>query len=198
MNHGETKSNLFTITSNGATSLSTNVSLSPSIPGLNYSPGSAGLTTGMVRSFSLTVPPSAPTGFYSGNIQFTFQPNNEIKTVSINLTVTDPPDSAMGFTFTSDNIDVTTQNDGSKKSTFSFTSTGSTSFSFSINFNNPKPAGGGISYLASGGIVAGQTTQNFIQVYQNVLPGIYTGTGLFRDSSTGAEKQFPVSIVVTS
>lgn len=198
INRGETKNNLFTITSNGATGFSTTKNFSPSISDINYSPGSAGMQTGQTIDFSLSIPSSAAVGSYTGTIKFIFTPGNYEKTVTFNLNVTDPPANSMSFTFSADSINVTVPNNGSENNVFTFTSSKTSSYSFNISFNDPKPAGGGIGYLSSGGAVAGQTHQQYIQVYQNVTPGTYTGTGLFRDGTSGAEKSFPVSITVTN
>lgn len=198
INRGETKNNLFTITSNGATGFTTTNNFSPSISNISYNPGSAGMQSGQTLDFSLTVPSNAAVGSYTGSIKFTFTPGNYEKTVTFNLNVTDPPANSMSFTFSADSINVTVPNNGSENNVFTFTSSKTSSYSFNITFNDPKPAGGGIGYLSSGGAVAGQTHQQYIQVYQNVTPGNYTGTGTFRDGSSGAEKTFPVSITVTN
>ncbi len=198
ISRGETKQNVFSFTSYTITQFELITSPTANGSAFSWNPASGGINLGETKNVSVSASPNTQPSSYTGTIQLIFQPGNITKTISYNVTVVEPPASSMGFTFSADSINITAKNDGSEQNVFTFTSTGSTSYTFSINFNNPKPAGGGINYLASGGSVNGITHQQYIQIYQNVILGTYTGYGLFRDGTTGAEKTFPVTIIVSN
>lgn len=105
------------------------------------------------------------------------------------------PTPSIGYTFSQDSVTMTVKNDGSENLAYTFTSIGSTSYSFT---GGPNYQGGIVWTAASGANHVGATTQQKLVVYQNVLPGVYTGTATFTDHTKGIEKSFPISITVTN
>ncbi len=194
MNRGETKQNVFSFTSTGAGGFSLFGYPTSYGPGINWNPSSGGMTTGQTTQVELSVTSNVPTGTYTGQGKILFyNPGNDEHFVTFTVTVIDPPASAMGFTFSADSVNITAKNNGPSVNVFTFTSTGSTSFSFP---GYPTSKGPGINWgMSSGGISSGNTYTQSINVI-NTAPGTYTGTGIFRDDTSGAEKQIPVSVTV--
>lgn len=194
MNRGETKSNVFSFTSTGANGFTLYGYPTTYGPGINWNPSSGGMSVGNTMQASLSVNANVPVGTYTGTGRIQFTPSNAETTIAFSVTVQDAPQSAMGFTFSADSVNVTAQKNGAPVNVFTFTSTGSTAFSF---YGYPTSYGPGINWgVSSGGVGTGQTNQQTIQVV-NVAPGTYAGTGQFRDDTTGAQKNIPVTVTVT-
>lgn len=194
MNRGETKSNVFSFTSTGATGFTLYGYPTSYGPGINWNPSSGGMGVGSTTQASLSVNANVPVGTYTGTGRIQFTPSNAETTIAFTVTVQEAPKSAMGFTFSSDSVNVTAQRNGPAVNVFTFTSTGSTAFLF---YGYPTSQGPGINWgVSSGGTRVGLAEQQTIQVV-NVPAGTYTGTALFRDESSGAEKNIPVTVTVT-
>lgn len=194
LNRGETKSNVFSFTSNQATSFVLYGYPTTYGSGINWNPTSGSISPGQTIQVGLSVSSNVPVGTYTGTGKLLFQPGNVEKFVAFSITVQDAPHNALGFTFSADFVSITLQR-GTQQNVFSFTSTGSTSYSF---IGYPTSYGPGINWgISSGGSSNGSTHQQKISVVSSVSAGSYTGNGLFRDGTTGAEKSIPVHVTVT-
>lgn len=194
LNRGETKQNVFSFTSTGATQFSLYGYPTGYGPGINASPSSGGMVVGSTMNISLQVNSNVPAGTYSGNQKLIFNPGNVEKNVQFTVTVIEPPAASIGFTFSADSVNLSIKR-GTSATVFTFTSTGSTSFSFP---GYPTSYGPGINWWSSsGGSTAGTAYEQKIQVNSNVPVGSYSGTGLFRDGTSGAEKSIPITVTIT-
>lgn len=194
MNRGETKNNVFSFTSTGATGFSLYGYPTSIGSGIVASPATGGFSNGQTINVSLTVNSSVSPGTYTGSQTLTFTPYNAQKTVSYSITVVEPSSSSLGYTFSANSVNVTIQK-GNAASVFTFTSTGSTQYHFQ---GPPTDYGPGINWLySSGGTNNGQATEQKISVNSNVSAGTYTGTAVFTDDTSGAHKNIPVSVTVT-
>lgn len=192
MNRGETKNNVFSFTSTGATQFTLYGYPTSYGPGINWNPASGGMVSGQTVNVSLIINSNVPVGTYTGTGILKFEPGAIEKSVAFTITVIEAPKSAMVFTFSADSVNVTIKN-GQSASVFTFTSTGSTAFSFP---GYPTSKGPGINWgMSSGGISSGNTYTQTINIV-NTPAGTYTGTGLFRDESSGAEKSIPVTVTI--
>lgn len=194
MNRGETKNSVFTFTSTGATGFFL-LGYPTSIgSGILWNPSSGGFSTGQTIPVSITVNSSVTPGTYTGTGTLKFSPGDISKTVQFSITVQEPPAASMGFNFSTDSVNVTIPQ-GGKAPVFTFTSTGSTAFIFP---GYPTSYGPGINWVhSSGGASNGRTITQEISLL-NVPAGTYSGAGLFRDETTGAEKSIPVTVTVTN
>lgn len=194
MNRGETKQNVFSFASTGATQFSLYGYPTSYGPGINTNPSSGGMTVSSTINVSLQVNSNVPAGTYTGTQKLIFNPGNIEKNVQFTVTVIEPPASSLGFTFSADSVNVSIKK-GTSATVFTFTSTGSTSFSF---IGYPTSYGPGINWWSSsGGSTAGLNHEQKIQVNSNIPVGTYSGTGLFRDGTSGAEKSIPITVTVT-
>ncbi len=194
MNRGETRNNLFTFTSTGATQFEITVNPSPSIPGMNWGPASGGISKGNTSSFFLTIPSNTPLGMYTGSIKLTFQPSNTVKMIALTLTVVEPSASDFGFTVSKDSVNATIRK-GESQDVFSFTSTKATSFKNTVSLN---PWISSLNWSpATGGINVGNTSTFSLMIPASAPVGTYTGTITIQDGNSGATRYLPLTLTVT-
>lgn len=194
INRGETKKNIFSFTSTGATGFTLYGYPTTFGAGINWNPSSGGMSNGQTVNADLSISSDVPVGTYTGVGLVKLSPSNTQKEISFSVTVTEPTDEDMKFTFSTKMINVTIPKGSTSETLLTYKSTGSTSFTF---FGYPTDYGPGINWGASsGGISNGNTYNQTISVNSNTPSGTYHGNPMFRDGSTGAETTFDVTVIV--